>query len=378
MFLYKPIGEMDSEIYGEMDALGASLSSVKPSDIPLAQGVDLNYMKSMDKDPLEVAVEIPATKSKRGWNYKPESLKNIVDYVNTNTLNGFLGHQKAEDVSTQFVPPVTSWIGAKMDGNKAYFRGLIDADAPQLKRWVRTGRIKEVSIFGFPKLKKNTGTGEMDVTGYNPLSIDWTPLHRPGMPTSIVGMEMDSTIKSDDDNKGGKAMDFDEIIKNLKGLLQTGKVTYNQIIKALGMTKETVSKEMEDVRQAFSDEETLTKVKEALAITGEMDVVDVAKKAHEAVANTEKAGFQKVIDDTVKEKVAGEMAQNLVKKMLKVEDGASKEVISGEIDNILKDEFIKNLISQEHLDIPAGTAGVSTLKTDTNIGSGVRARKSRI
>ncbi|MCH4199267.1 MAG: hypothetical protein LKF87_03830 [Clostridium tyrobutyricum] len=376
MFLYKPIGEMTDEVYGEMDSLSASISQVKPSDIPLAQGVDLNLMKSMDKDPLEVAVEIPATKSKRGWNYKPESLKNIVDYVNTNTLNGFLGHQKAEDVSTQFVPPVTSWIGAKMNGNKAYFRGLIDADAAQLKRWVRTGRIKEVSIFGFPKLKKNSGTGEMDVTGYNPLSIDWTPLHRPGMPTSIVGMEMDSTIKNND-NKGGKTMDFKELMQNLKGLLQTGTVTYKQVFGELGVTTELVAGEMEDIKQAVSAKDTLDKVKGALEVTGEMDIVDVAKKAHEAVVNAEKAGFQKVVDDVVKEKVTGEMAQNLVKKMLKVESGAAKEVISGEIDNILKDEFVKNLISQEHLDIPTGTS-ISGSPAGGNAGSGVSVRKSRI
>lgn len=376
MFLYKPIGEMADEVYGEMDSLSASLSQVKPSDIPLAQGVNLDLMKSMDKDPLEVAVEIPATKSKRGWNYKPESLKNIVDYVNTNTLNGFLGHQKAEDVSTQFVPPVTSWIGAKMNGNKAYFRGLIDADAAQLKRWVRTGRIKEVSIFGFPKLKKNSGTGEMDVTGYNPLSIDWTPLHRPGMPTSIVGMEMDSTIKNNN-NKGGKTMDFKELMQNLKGLLQTGTVTYKQVFGELGVTTETMAGEMEDIKQAVSAKDTLDKVKGVLEVTGEMDIVDVAKKAHEAVVNAEKAGFQKVVDDVVKEKVTGEMAQNLVKKMLKVEDGAAKEVISGEIDNILKDEFVKNLISQEHLDIPTGTS-IPGSPAGGNAGSGVSVRKSRI
>lgn len=377
MFIYKPIGEMSEEIYGEMDSLNASLSKVKPSDIPLSQGVNLDLMKSMDKDPLEVAVEIPATKSKRGWNYTPQSLKNIVDYVNTNTLNGFLGHQKAEDVSTQFVPPVTSWIGAKMNGNKAYFRGLIDADAAKLKRWVRTGRIKEVSIFGFPKLKKNAGTGEMDVTGYNPLSIDWTPLHRPGMPTSIVGMEMDSTI-TNKKLEGGKAMDFKEIMQNLKGLLQTGTVTYKQVFGELGITKDLISGEMEDVKQALNDEETLKKVKEALSVTGEMDIVDVAKKAHEAVENEQKAGFQKTIDDVVKEKVAGEMTQNLVKKMLKVQAGATKDVISGEIDNILGDDFVKNLISQEHLDIPAGTAGTGTLSDNSNEGSGVRVRKSRI
>lgn len=386
MFLKIPIGEIE-DLYGEMDAIDASISPVKPSDIPLAQGVDLDLMKSMDKDPLEVAVEIPATKSKRGWNYKPEALQDIVNYVNKNTLNGFLGHQKAEDVSTQFVPPVTSWIGAKFnpdaevkdkDGKvigkgKAYFRGFIDADATKLKRWIRTKRIGEVSIFGYPKLKRNAGNGEMDVTGYNPLSIDWTPLHRPGMPTRIVGMEMDSTLKDD----GGKNMDFEELMQNLKGLLQTGKVTYKKIFGELGITKELISGEMQDVKQAFGDEETLKKVKEALNVSGEMDVVDVAKKAHEAVEKAERAVFDKTVDDVVKEKVSGEMAQNLVKKMLKVKDGDSKEVIAGEIDNILKDDFVKNIISDEHLDISTITGG-SNKENNDNIGNGVRVRKSRI
>ena len=190
MFVNIPYGEMADIINGEMDSVNAILSSMKPSDIPLSSGVDIESLKAADDDPLEVVVEIPATKSKRGWNYTTKSLQDIVDYTKQYTLNGFLGHQKPENVSTEFVPPVTHWIGAEMKGDKAYFRGLVDADATNLKRWLRTKRIKEVSIFGYPKLKKGA-KGEMNVVGYNPLSIDWTPLHRPGMPTSIVAMEMD-------------------------------------------------------------------------------------------------------------------------------------------------------------------------------------------
>ncbi len=40
---------------------------------------------------------------------------------------------KAENISTEFALPVTHWIGAEMKGDKAYFRGLIDADATNLK-----------------------------------------------------------------------------------------------------------------------------------------------------------------------------------------------------------------------------------------------------
>lgn len=443
MYIKKAVGEM-SEIYGEMDSVSAVISSIKPADIPLAQGVDLNAMKAMDNDPLEVVVEIPATKSKRGWNYKEQSLKDIVDYTNQNTLNGFLGHQKAENVSTEFVPPVTHWVGAEMKGDKAYFRGVVDADATNLKRWIRTGRIKEVSIFGYPKLKKGA-KGEMDVIGYNPLSIDWTPLHRPGMPTKIVAMEMEDvenhaegeqldgtfeklkedlreaakvyfnangngsyvwvkSVRYDDStaiveydqqnlptklysipftinnnqvvlgdktevaekriyepvdtgemNQGGNEdMNFAETMKNLKGLLQTGEVTYSQVLGEMGLTTDKIAGEMEEVKAAVEAQDTLNKVKEVLNVSGEMDIVEVAKKAGEAIENSKKDDFAKTIDEVIDEKVVGEMAQGLVKKMLKVKDGATKEVIAGEIDTILADDFVKNLISSNHVDIPAG------------------------
>lgn len=491
MFLYKPIGEMDSEVYGEIDPINASISQIKPGTISAAPGVDVDLMKSMDKDPLEVVVEIPAAKSKRGWNYKPEALQDIVNYVNQNTLSGFLGHQKPENLSNEFKIPVTHWVGAEMKDNKAYFRGIVDAAAPDLKRWIRTKRIKEVSIFGYPKIKRDTSG--VNVVGYNPLSIDWTPLHRPGMPTNVVGMEMDNleaggeqldgtfeqlkqelkesvksvlnvkdgqdyvwiknirydnniviveheqrdqptklysipfsidkdnkialgdktevmekriyepVTSSEMDNKGGNLnMEFKEIMANLNGLLQTGKVTYSQVLGEIGLTKEKIAGEMADVKSAVDAEnllfkikdnlkitgemdivntikkenETLEKVKEALGVTGEMDIVDAAKKAHEAVENSKKAEFQKTIDDVVKEKVAGEIAQNLVKKMLKVENGATKENISGEIDNILKDDFVKSFISGEHIDM---APGIGTLTDNKNETSGIlKARRISI
>lgn len=444
MHIKEPVGEM-SETYGEMDSVSAVISQIKPGDIPLAQGVDLDSMKSMDSDPLEVVVEIPATKSKRGWNYTTKSLKDIVDYTNENTLNGFLGHQKAENISTEFVSPATHWIGAEMKDNKAYFRGLVDADATNLKRWIRTGRIKEVSIFGYPKLKKGL-KGEMDVIGYNPLSIDWTPLHRPGMPTKIVSMEMDDfedhaegeqldgtfeklkedlteaakvyfnssnngnyvwvrSVRYDDStviveydqqnlptklysipftinndqvalgdktevvekrtyepvttgemNQGGdESMNFTEIMKNLKGLLQTGEVTYSQVLGEIGLTKDKIAGEMDDVKAAVEAQDILTKVKEALNVSGEMDVVEAAKKAGTAIEINKKDEFDKTIDKVIKEKVSGEMSQGIVKKMLKVKEGDTKEIIAGEIDAILADDFVKNLISSNHVDMPAGT-----------------------
>ncbi|ABR48728.1 hypothetical protein Amet_2576 [Alkaliphilus metalliredigens QYMF] len=446
-------------MHGEMDNISAILAtSISPGDIQLAQNVDVEQMKQMDEDPLEVVVEIPAGKSKRGWNYTPKSLQDIVEYTKQYTLNGFLGHQRPEDVSTEFVPPATHWIGAEMRGDKAYFRGLVDADAKSLKRWIRTKRIQEVSIFGFPDLRKNQTTGEMDVVGYEPLSIDWTPLHRPGMPTKIVGMEMNDitgeqldgtfeklredlriaakeyfsigehdyvwvrSIRYDNNtaimeyeqqnqptklysipfiidnqeiklgektevvekkiyepatpagemNKGGKKMDFKELISNLNGLLQTGKVTYNQVFGEMAITPDKLAGEMEEIKEAVEAKETLGKVKEALGVTGEMDVIEVAKNSKKALEESSQKDFTKTIDKVVEKKVTGEMAQGLVKKMLKVEDGATEEVIAGEIDKILADDLMKKVLSDKHIDQGPGIGSAASTT------SGLKSKRAQI
>ena len=352
-------GEMaDLETMGEMDSVNAFITSIKPSDIPLAAGVDVEKLRAADDDPLEVVVEIPATKSKRGWNYTKESLKDIVDYTKANTLNGFLGHQKAEDVSTQFVPPVTHWIGAEMREDKAYFRGMIDEAAKDLKRWVRTGRIQEVSIFGYPKLKKDKTSGEMDVVGYDPLSIDWTPLHRPGMPTSIIGMEMEDKNKGKEG--GNEDMTFEELMSKLKELIKDGKASKESIAKSLGIK---IEKE-KDPKGGDDKQNKSNKT------SGEMD--EMIEKALKILEEQSKTKQVETIDTLIKEKVKGEMAQGLVKKMLKVSDDADKDVISGEIDSVLNDELVKTLISNQHLDTGTGTGGPGS-----NSGS-LKVKKTRI
>ena len=457
----KPLAGEQKLIHGEIDSVNALITNITPGDIPLAAGINIDDLIKADDEPLEVVVVIPSTKSKRGWNYTTQSLKDIVDYTMANTLNGFLGHQKAEDISNEFKPPVTHWIGAEMRGDKAYFRGLIDADAKSLKRWIRTKRIKEVSIFGFPELKKNQLTGEIDVIGYEPLSIDWTPLHRPGMPTKIVGMEMEDIageqldgtfeklkedlreaaktyfnangngsyvwvrrVKYDDStviveheqqnqptklysipftisndqvilgektevvekriyepakvagemNEGGNVMTFEEMMEKLRNQIKNGQVTYGQVMGEMNVTPEVLAGEMEEIKTAFEAKETLEKVTEALGVTGEMDVVEIAKEGRKAIDESKKEGFAKTINKVVEEKVSGEMAQGLVKKMLNVEEGATEEVIAGEIDKILADDFMKKILSDNHIDLGTGTGSTST----SNTSSGLRTKRAQI
>lgn len=441
---------------GEMIGITALIcGEMSAESVPVNPTIDIQALKEGDTDPREVVVAVPATKSKRGWNYRPKALQQIVNTVMTQGLPGFLGHQKAENVNTEFPQPVTHWVGAKWDGNApiigpdgkekgkgvAYFRGVIDKSAPDLKRWIKAKTIQTVSIFGTPKLQKVAG--EMDVIDYAPLSIDWTPLGRAGMPTTIVAtgeMEdsfigeldgsyedikssvqaaikahfgdksypyirktyQDSVIVEIDTDNGTKCykvpyglvdneiklgtitevvrkevyepvgemdtrkgemmsqtMNWKELLGQLKTMLANKDVTMAQVAGEMGWDAQTLAGEINAqwVKDVNTASETLGKVKEALGVTGEMDVVAVAKDAARAVADQKKTSQTTLVDVVIKEKVTGEMAQGLVKRMLVVPEGSTKEQIAGEIDTILADETVKAAIGKLHVDTPPHVGG---------------------
>jgi len=352
-----------AEFVGEMASVQAVVSGeMKVEDVPLAPWADLQALKAGDAEPMEVVVEIPAGKSKRGWNYRPEALQKIVGEVMQQGLPGFLGHQKPEDVDSQFPTPVTHWVGAMWKDEKAYFRGVVDAAAKDLKRWIKAKAIRTVSIFGVPKLQQVGG--ETHVVDYRPLSIDWTPLGRAGMPTSIVAIgEMDEILSGGEENP----MSWKEIAAQLKQMLASKEVTLGQIVGEMGWKAQEVAGEIDAawLKEVTGAVETLGKVKEALGVTGEMDVLQVAETAKQALDEKMKADREKMIDEVLKEKVAGEMAQALVKKMLQMPEVANKEQIAGEIDKLLKDEIIKAAISKFYVDKPPIIGGGSDKETTT-------------
>ena len=349
-----------TDAVGEITAVQAIISGeMRVEDVPLAPWADLEALKAGDTEPLEVVVEIPAGKSKRGWNYKPEALQKIVGEVMNQGLPGFLGHQKPEDVDNQFPTPVTHWVGALWKDGKAYFRGVIDKAAADLKRWIKARTVRTVSIFGVPKLQQMAG--ETQVVDYKPLSIDWTPLGRAGMPTAIVAVgEMDEILSGGGENQ----MNWKELVSKLKEMLASKEVTLGQVVGEMGWKAQDVAGEIdaEWLKEVSGAVETLGKVKEALGITGEMDVLKVAEEAKKALDEKARASREKLVDDVLKEKVAGETAQTLVKKMLQVPEDATKEQITGEIDKLLADETIKAAIGKLHVDKPPVIGEGSALK----------------
>lgn len=399
-------------------------------DIPVASWVDTDALKSGDDDPLEVVMAVPAGKSTRGWNYTPQALSSIVGEVNSVGLPGFLGHQKPEDVPNEFPRPVTHWIGAKMQDNVAYFRGLIDKSASDLKRWVRGKAISQVSIYGYPQLETNAVTGETDVTDYRGLSIDWTPLNRAGMPTSVAAMtasgEMDTIMTAgtapEDDSHEALHQALKTSVRdklNNQGYIyldsvydthciayqenEDGNVRYYKVPYAkspedgkliIGEPREVyrkitwepadaagemggnkgMNKNLQDLLDAGTI--TMADIKDAAGgvqptletVCGEMfdgktgnDLINAIKDAAELATQSKAKAHDALIDNAVKAKVSGEMAQTLVRKMLHVGADATEGQINGEIDNILADKSVQAIIAQAHVDtVPPATTAATT------------------
>lgn len=324
-------------------------------DIPVSDAVDLEALKAGDDDPLEIVVEVPASKSKRGWNYTVEALKDIVNHVNEKTLNADLGHQRPEDVSNEFRPPVTHWVGATMVGESAYFRGVVDASAKDLKRWIRSGRVKQVSIFGMPKLQK--AEGETNVVGYKPLSIDWVPLDRPGMDTRIVAVgEMEDVSEKETTEEGDEEMTPEELLDELKKMYDNKQITLKMISDMLGLDEEEVAAEMD-----ATIKDKLALHEEVVGVFGEMeDISTTIKQAKKAMEEQADYRIEKIVGEMAEEKIKSPEVRNALKdektpigKMWAlhargIDKSADKETIAGEMDTFLEDEAVKSLINTAH------------------------------
>lgn len=292
-------------------------------DVPVSESVNIEELKKGDDDPLEVVVEIPVSESTRGWYYTHEALKDIVNVVNEKSLHGLMGHQKEENIATEFPEIVTHWIGAKMTDTAAYFRGIVDASATQLKRWIRSGVIKNVSIYGNAHLAEDD-YGRSIVVGYEPLSIDWTPLDRMGMPTRVVSVgEMhmiDGSENEKDEERGGTEVKPEELLSKLTTMMKNRQITPTMIGQASGMKVSEFVGEMDS--NLSEDLEVLSQVKEKLG-------VDTAKKVLSKVEGLKQRATQ--YESAQATLIAGEMANEKIKNEAAAKDLFKKDTILGKL-----------------------------------------------
>lgn len=351
----------DAPPFIHLEDAGA-LGEMSTEDVPLAAGVDLAALQAGDTDPMQVIVELSAGKSKRGWNYGQKVLERYHSEIQAGGLPGYLGHQKPEDVSSQFPTPVTHWVGSKLVGSKLYMRGVVDKAADDLKRWIRSKRITTTSIFGIPKLVRST-TGEVQVVDFDPISNDWTPLKRNGMSTRLVYTgEMDRLLKEGEEPQGeqdagpseGGLMNFAEIMQKLRDV-GAGPA---KVIEAMGWEPTQVLGEMSiDYATAapIIDKAAFEKGEQASKVVGEIaklagvedfeKLPETVKAWKEGADNVAKETFEKRRDKVVGELVANEKGQKLVTRLMRIEETASDDDIKKAVGELLEDDFVKEQLA---------------------------------
>lgn len=326
---------------GEMVRLEAAVAGeMSVEEVPTSAAIDIQALKEGDNEPLEVVVEIPAGRSKRGWLYTPQALKRIVDVVMEQGLPGFLGHQKPEDVDHQFPQPVTHWVGGKMVGDKAYIRGVVDPAANDLKRWIKSRAVRTVSIYGIPKLEH--AAGETRVVDFQPLSIDWTPLGRAGMDTRVVAVgEMDTII-----TKGGDKMGIKEALEVIKQAVIDGSVTAKNIVGEIGISTAEIL-EAAGITDYDRTKKIVGEIAQVLNVEADK-VIDEVKKLKEVADKYVKLEHEQRVDKVIGEMVQeGEEARKVIRRFLegKVEVGASEDDIKKAVGELMEhDDVVKRVL----------------------------------
>lgn len=351
---------------GEITHLEATVTGeMSVGDVPVAKWANLEAVKAGDEDPMEVVVSIPSGKSTRGWNYTPQALQKIVGEVNTTGLAGFLGHQKDENVSSEFPLPVTHWIGAVWKDGVAYFRGVVDKAAGDLKRWIRAGTVRTVSIFGVPTLKQ--AGGETQVVDYRPLSIDWTPLGRAGMPTTIVAMgEMN-------EESGGDKMTPEELLKEMRAQ----GIKPGQVIGEMEWDQKAVAKELGlDLEKAEANAKAVGEMAMVFGLDPNAKVEDVlsaAKVARDVQQKAFTADHDALKDKVIGEMVVAEAARPLVRRMLQVEADADEAAVKKAVGEMLADDDVKKSLTAVFKESPI--APKDGRQNDGNIGLAMHQAK---
>ncbi|HXI15421.1 MAG TPA: hypothetical protein VNM48_03545 [Chloroflexota bacterium] len=357
-----PVGEQATAPTGEIVRLEASVAGeMAVQEVPITSGVDVAALTAGDERPMEIVVAVPAGKSRRGWDYKASALQDIVRVVGEQGLPGYLGHQRADAVDHEFPPVATHWIGAKWENGRAYFRGVVDPSAGDLKRWLKARTVRTVSIFGVPKLERVRG--ETHVTGYDPLSIDWTPLGRNGMPTSITAMtgEMDAITGT----SAGAAtpptrstgVTLEEALAELRKLKANpaqvlGEMGWQpkDIITALNLPADQLAPQVvgEQWASLQAEHTALGEIATALGLADAKpaDVVTAVKAVHTAQQTAATAARTATVERVIGEMVNAEPVRPVVRELVlpKLAADADEAAIKTAVGEVTALDHIKTLI----------------------------------
>ncbi len=183
-------------------------------NVPIATGVNLDELKSLDPDPMFVTLPVipkAGAISKNGLLYDDDLISSVESQINEKRPGGTWGHLKEEDRSTAYPIPPAMWVGARRVGESLWAKAYI-APGPQREHIKRlramNGKIA-TSIYGQGSYEATGDKGVRRLRNFSLESLDFAPPERAALQYGV------SPIVTSEIEKESPEMDRNQIIAEL-------------------------------------------------------------------------------------------------------------------------------------------------------------------
>lgn len=348
--------EFQTTIVSEMASGASALVPLTPEKVQEIAGDD--------DDPQFATFIIDGgwSKSRRYWG--PVILDKIAEQVNSSgDVVGYQGHISPDRDPYDFPDIQMRWARAKMQTGGDKVKLLVKAyllPGSKARDYVQRGLKFPVSIRG--DMEARPTRGGLEVTEFDLESIDMARPRKAGMGGRLATVTSEMEGGKDVDGKEIAALSYDELKTHNPLLVE--KIEND----AKAPLNEKVS-EMETANTEAQENATLmTKIREALGIDAEADVLEILGTTLAALKKTTKATRESILDGVLAKRFKDEAQRGLVKRVLvgemenvelPDEEDAAKLKVSEMVTNFIDgDEQLKSLATEMDsgggADLPSG------------------------
>jgi hypothetical protein len=301
--------------------------------------VTIQRVTEGDDDPKFATFVISSGKSKNDRNWRPEIFEKVVEQINSadEPVVGYLGHIHPNDEGYAFPDIQLQWLKARLE--MASDRARLIAKAyvlPETKArdYLKRRLVKTVSWSGKAAMRPLKGGGH-DIVDFDLESIDLSRPRKAGMSAVLVG-----GLTSEMENEGGSVKP-EEIAALQENELRAHNPSLVTTIEdsAKAPLKEKVTEIEADGEQGKEALTTLAKVREALGLDENGDLLEALGNLVAKSKDIAKEARTKYLDTVLEKKFKDEPTRNLARRLI-VTEMATGEYVT-EMDSVENDEDLE-------------------------------------
>lgn len=299
-------------------------------EVPVADGVDLEGIKSDDPEPMFVTLPLVKVggQSRNGFTWDEPGVKRVVEEINAKRPEGNLGHVKPEDRAHEYSLPKLRWLGAALIDGTAYGKAYIPKYAGEVREYFRVAKRTNArvgtSVYG---LRGARGLADLTLE-----SIDLGHPDRLGSPDAAAVPRLTSEMEHEEGQPVGENNNNDALLSELRSDRDTARQQVAELQQNLQQRDARIA-ELEQAQTTLG------------ALISEMSLgeqpVEAAKALVSELAGLRAAKLTREIDDVIVAEVANEALRPYIRRL--IGSAASAAEAKQQIAELLGQDDIKAL-----------------------------------